>query len=203
MEGIQFVDAHQEEPDRDIPPPTSILYRPRGLAARPGACSIIVRESKKPTEVGTMMNHAVVIAGGGPTGLMLAGELALARVDVAIVERRENQDLAGLRASGLHIRTIEVFDQRGIVDRFVSQGQVLRRAPFAGITLDISDLPTRHSYFLALWQTRIERILTEWVGELGVPVYRKHELTGFAQSDTSVDVELSDNRSLRAISSRV
>jgi 2-polyprenyl-6-methoxyphenol hydroxylase-like FAD-dependent oxidoreductase len=145
-----------------------------------------------------MAGHAVLIAGGGPTGLMLAGELALARVDVAIVERRESQDLAGLRAGGLHIRTIEVLDQRGIADRFVSQGQLVRSAPFAGITLDISDLPTRHNYFLALWQTRIESILADWVGELAVPIYRGREVTGFAQDDTGVDVELSDGRSLRA-----
>ncbi len=142
--------------------------------------------------------HAVVIAGGGPTGMMLAGELALAGVDVAIVERRPSQDLTGLRAGGLHPRTIEVLDQRGIADRFVSQGQVVRRAPFADSTLDISDLPTRHNYFLALWQTRIERILADWVGELTVPTYRGHEVTGFAQDDTGVDVELSDGRSLRA-----
>ena len=143
-----------------------------------------------------LTEHAVVIAGGGPTGLMLAGELALAGVDVAIVERRENQDLDGLRAGGLHIRTIEVLDQRGIADRFVSQGQVIRRAPFAGTTLDISDLPSRHNYFLALWQTRIERILADWVGEFAVPIYRGHEVTGFAQDDTGVDIELSDDRSL-------
>ncbi len=145
-----------------------------------------------------MTEHAVVIAGGGPVGLMLAGELALARVNVAIVERRENQDLAGLRAGGLYSRTIEVLDQRGIADRFVSQGQVFRSAPFARMALDISDLPTRHNYFLALWQTRIEHILADWVGEFGVPVYRGHEVTGFAQHDDSVDVELSDCRSLRA-----
>ena len=142
--------------------------------------------------------HAVVVAGGGPTGLMLAGELALARVDVAIVERRPTQDLAGLRAGGLHVRTTEMLDQRGIANRFVSQGQVIRSAPFAGITLDISDLPTRHNYFLALWQTRIERILADWVGELAVPIYRGREVTGFAQDDTGVRVELSDGRSLRA-----
>jgi 3-(3-hydroxy-phenyl)propionate hydroxylase len=145
-----------------------------------------------------MTKHAVVIAGGGPTGLMLAGELALAGVDVAIVERRASQDLAGLRAGGLHSRTTEVLDQRGIADRFVSQGQVIRRAPFAGTTLDISDLQTRHNYYLALWQTRIERILADWVGELTVPIYRGHDVTGFAQDDTGVDVELSDGRSLRA-----
>src|SRR5215472_18133723 len=144
-----------------------------------------------------MSEHAVIIAGGGPTGLMLAGELALARVEVAIIERREGQELAGLRAGGLHIRTIEVLDQRGIADRFVSQGQVVRMAPFARIALDTSDLPTRHNYFLALWQIHIERILAEWVGELGVPIYRGREVTDFAQDDTGVDVELSDGRSLR------
>src|SRR5215475_308960 len=145
-----------------------------------------------------MSGHQVVVAGGGPTGLMLAGELALARVDVALVERRENQELAGLRAGGLHIRTLEVLDQRGIVERFVSQGQMVQRAPFARIALDTSDLPTRHNYFLALWQMHIERIMAEWVGELGVPIYRGREVTGFAQDDSGVDVELSDGRSLRA-----
>jgi 3-(3-hydroxy-phenyl)propionate hydroxylase len=145
-----------------------------------------------------MTEHAVVIAGGGPTGLMLAGELALARIDVAIVERRESQDFAGLRAGGLHSRTIEVLDQRGIADRFISQGQVARRAPFVGTTLDISDLPTRHNYFVALWQTRIERILADWVGELSVPIYRGHQVTGFAQDDTGVNVELSNGQSWRA-----
>ncbi|MGA8596076.1 MAG: FAD-dependent monooxygenase [Bryobacteraceae bacterium] len=145
-----------------------------------------------------MTEHSVVIAGGGPTGLMLAGELALARVNVAVVERRERQDLAGLRAGGLHVRTIELLHQRGIADRFVSQGQVVRSAPFAGITLDLSDLPTGHNYFLALWQTHIERILADWIGELAVPIYRGREVTGFTQDGTGVDIELSDSQSLRA-----
>ena len=147
---------------------------------------------------GAMTKHAVVIAGGGPTGLMLAAELALARVDVAIVERRASQDLAGSRAGGLHSRTIEVLDQRGIADRFLSQGKVMQVAGFAMIPLDISDFPTRHNYGLALWQNRIERILAAWVDELAVPIYREREVTGFAQDDTGVDVELSDGRSLRA-----
>ena len=142
--------------------------------------------------------HAVVIAGGGPTGLMLAGELALARVDVAIVERRESQELAGSRAGGLHARTIEVLDQRGIADRFLSQGKVAQVAAFAQIPLDISDFPTRHNYGLALWQNRIERILADWASELSVPIYRGREVTGFAQDDTGVDVELEGGRSLRA-----
>jgi 3-(3-hydroxy-phenyl)propionate hydroxylase len=142
--------------------------------------------------------HAVVIAGGGPTGLMLAGELALAHVDVAIVERRANQDVAGSRAGGLHSRTIEVLDQRGIADRFLSKGKVMQVARFAMNPLDISDFPTRHNYGLALWQEGIERILAGWVGELAVPIYREREVTGFAQDDTGVDVELSDGSFLRA-----
>jgi 2-polyprenyl-6-methoxyphenol hydroxylase-like FAD-dependent oxidoreductase len=144
------------------------------------------------------MEHAAAIAGGGPTGLMLAGELALAGVDVAIVERRDSQDLAGLRAGGLHARTIEVLDQRGIADRFLSEGQVAQVAGFAGVRLDISDFPTRHPYGLGLWQNRIERILADWVGEIGVRIHRGRDVTGFSQDETGVDVELSDGRSLRA-----
>jgi 2-polyprenyl-6-methoxyphenol hydroxylase-like FAD-dependent oxidoreductase len=143
-------------------------------------------------------NHAVVIAGGGPTGLMLAGELALAGVDVAIVERRTSQDLAGSRAGGLHARTIEILDQRGIADPFLSEGKVAQVAGFAGTPLDISDFPTRHPSGLGLWQNHIERILAEWVDELAVPIYRGREVTGFAQDDTGVDVALSGGQSLRA-----
>ena len=142
--------------------------------------------------------HAVVIAGAGPTGLMLAGELALARVDVAIVERRASQDLVGSRAGGLHARTIEVLDQRGIADRFLAQGPVAQVAGFAHVRLDISDFPTRHNYGLALWQNHIERLLADWVGELGVPIYRGREVTGFAQDDTGVDIALCGEQSLRA-----
>ena len=123
--------------------------------------------------------HAVVIAGGGPTGLMLAGELALAGVDVAIVERRASQELAGSRAGGLHSRTIEILDQRGIADRFLSGGQTFGVVHFH-VPLDISDFPTRHNYGLGLWQNHIERILAEWALELKVPIYRGTEVTGFA-----------------------
>jgi 3-(3-hydroxy-phenyl)propionate hydroxylase len=142
--------------------------------------------------------HAVVIAGGGPTGLMLAGELALAGIDVAIVERRASQDLAGSRAGGLHSRTIEVLDQRGIADRFLSQGQVAQVQSFATIPLNIGDFPVRHNYGLGLWQNHIERILAGWVEELAVPIYYGREVTGFAQDGTGVDVKLSDGRPLRA-----
>src|SRR3954454_9787313 len=145
-----------------------------------------------------MTNHAVVIAGGGPTGMMLAAELALAKVDVAIVERRPTQELAGSRAGGLHSRTLEVLDQRGIAERFLAEGQIAQVASFARVPLDISDFPTRHPYGLGLWQSHIERLLAGWVEDLGVPVYRGREVTGFVQNDASVDVELSERGSLRA-----
>ncbi len=140
----------------------------------------------------------MVIAGGGPTGLMLAGELALAGTDVAIVERRSSQDLPGSRAGGLHSRSIEILDQRGIADRFLAEGQVAQVGQFAGVRLDISDFPTRHPYSLGLWQKHIERILAGWVDELAVTFYRGREVTGFAQDETGVDVELSERESLRA-----
>jgi 2-polyprenyl-6-methoxyphenol hydroxylase-like FAD-dependent oxidoreductase len=145
-----------------------------------------------------MTEHAVVIAGAGPTGLMLAGELALAGVDVAIVERRPDQDLAGSRAGGLQSRTIEILDQRGIADRFLAEGQVAQVAGFASVRLDISDFPTRHNYGLGLWQNHIERILAGWVGELSVPIQYGLEVTGFVQDATSVDVELSAGHPVRA-----
>jgi 2-polyprenyl-6-methoxyphenol hydroxylase-like FAD-dependent oxidoreductase len=129
---------------------------------------------------------------------MLAGELALAGVDVAIVERRTNQDLIGSRALGLHSRTIEILDQRGIGDRFLREGYTAQVAGFAGIRLDISDFPTRHNYGLALVQKHIERILAGWVDELSVPIHRGREVTGIAQDAAGVDVTLSDGQSVRA-----
>ena len=130
---------------------------------------------------------------------MLAGELALARVDVAIVERRPDQSLAGSRAGGLHARTIEVLDQRGIAERFLSQGKTMQVTSLAvEIPLDISDFPTRHNYGLALPQEPIERTLASWVDELRVPIHRGCEVTDFTQDATGVDVTLSDGRSVRA-----
>jgi 2-polyprenyl-6-methoxyphenol hydroxylase-like FAD-dependent oxidoreductase len=130
--------------------------------------------------------------------MMLAGELALAGVDVAIVERRPGVELAGSRAGGLHSRTIEVLDQRGIAERFLSQGKATQIASFSGIPLDISDCPTRHNYVLALWQNRIEEIMAAWIGELAVRIYRGREVTGFTQTETGVDVDISEGESLRA-----
>ena len=129
---------------------------------------------------------------------MLAGELALAGVDVVIVERRASQDLDGSRSGGLHSRTIEVLDQRGIADRFLSEGKEHPFVGYAGTFLDISDFPTRHNYILAIWQSRFEPILAGWVDELGVPIHRRREVVGFTQDDSGVDVELSDDTTLRA-----
>ena len=196
-------------------PSLSTYSATRGLAARPGSCRkiagrsqnslnrgcevrLLLASDKSGREVEPISDHAVVVAGGGPTGLMLAGELALAGVDVAIVERRASQDLTGSRAGGLHSRTIEVLDQRGIADRFLSQGQVAQVAGFSQIPLDISDFPTRHPYGLALWQNHIERVLADWVAELAVPIYRGREVTSIDQDRTGVDVELSDSQHLRA-----
>jgi 2-polyprenyl-6-methoxyphenol hydroxylase-like FAD-dependent oxidoreductase len=145
-----------------------------------------------------MNEHAVVIVGGGPTGMMLGAELALAEVDVAIVERRAGQELVGKRALGMLSRTIEVLDQRGVADRFVSAGQEVQVGSFAGVEVGVSDFPSRRNYALSLAQPDIERILAGWVDELPVTIYRERDVTGFAQDDTGVDVELSDGGALRA-----
>lgn len=143
-------------------------------------------------------DHAVVVAGGGPTGLMLAGELAIAGVDVAIVERRADQSLDGSRSGGLHARTLEVLDQRGIVDRFVEAGQTHPALGYSGFWLDITDFPTRYPYVLALWQKEFEPILAGWVDELAVPFYRQTDVAGFVQDDDGVTTELADGRVLRS-----
>ena len=144
-----------------------------------------------------MSEHAVVIAGGGLTGMMLAAELALAKVDVAVLEQRPNHVLVGSRAGGFHSRTIEVLDQRGVADRFLAEGQVAQAAMFGATVLDMSDFPTRHPYSLGIWQNQIERIMAAWIAELPVRIYYGCEVTGFAQDDTGVDVGLSDGESLR------
>jgi 2-polyprenyl-6-methoxyphenol hydroxylase-like FAD-dependent oxidoreductase len=145
-----------------------------------------------------MTEHAVVIAGGGPAGMMLAAELALAKVDVAVIERRPDHVLVGSRAGGFHSRTIEVLDQRGVADRFLAAGQVVQVATFGATVLDMSDFPTRHPYTLGLWQNKIELIMADWIAELPVRIYYGREATGFAQDDAGVDVRLNAGESLRA-----
>ena len=145
-----------------------------------------------------MSEHAVIIVGGGPAGMMLAAELALAKVDVAVVERRGDHVLADARAGGIHSRTIEVLDQRGVADRFLAAGQTVQVATFGATVMDMSDFPSRHPYTLALFQSEIERIMAAWLAELPVQILYGHEVTGFAQDDDGVDVRLSDGGSLRA-----
>ncbi len=145
-----------------------------------------------------MTEHAVVIAGGGPAGMMLAAELALAKVDVAVLEQRPDHVLSGSRAGGFHARTIEVLDQRGVADRFLAEGQVAQAATFGMTVLDMSDFPTRHPYSLGIWQNQIERIMATWLTELPVHIRYRCEVTGFAQDDAGVDVRLSDGEPLRA-----
>ena len=145
-----------------------------------------------------MADHAVVIAGGGPTGMMLAAELTLAGTDAVIVERRASFKLESPRSRGLHSRTIEVLDQRGVVDRFLAEGRTAQVQAFGGVPLDISDFPTRHNYGLALLQSHFERIMSGWIDELGIPTLREREVTGFTQDGSGVEVALSDGTSLRA-----
>jgi 2-polyprenyl-6-methoxyphenol hydroxylase-like FAD-dependent oxidoreductase len=145
-----------------------------------------------------MTEHAAVIVGGGPTGMMLAAELALAKVDVAVVERRSDHVLVGSRAGGFHSRTIEVLDQRGVADRFLAEGKVAQAAMFATTVLDMSDFPTRHPYALGIWQNQIERIMAAWIAELPVRIYYGREVAGFAQDESGVDVKLFGGRSLRS-----
>ncbi|HEX5622335.1 MAG TPA: FAD-dependent monooxygenase [Solirubrobacteraceae bacterium] len=145
-----------------------------------------------------MTEHEVVIAGGGPAGMMLGAELALAGVDVAIVERRPDHVLADSRAGGFHARTIEVLDQRGVADRFLAEGQTVQAGTFAAATMDVSDFPTRHPYTLGIFQNHIERIMAAWIAELPVRIYYRRDVTGFTQDITGVDVQLADGESLRA-----
>ncbi|KQZ68869.1 FAD-dependent monooxygenase [Nocardioides sp. Root151] len=140
----------------------------------------------------------VIVAGGGPTGMMLGAELTLAGVDVTVVERRPSAELVGSRAGGFHARTIEVLDQRGIAGRFLEAGKTYQGAAAGSAMFDVSDFPTRHPYTLGLWQNHIERILAEWVDELGVKVERGRQVTGFVQDADGVDVRLADGATVRA-----
>ena len=140
----------------------------------------------------------VIVVGSGPAGMMLAGELALAGVDVAVLERRPKGASTESRAGGFHSRTIEILDQRGIADRFLAEGTTVQTARFGRSLLDISDFPTRHPYGLGLWQSRIQPILEDWIVQLGVPVHPGREVVDFVQDDTGVNVATADDEQLRA-----
>ncbi|MFJ6825022.1 rifampin monooxygenase [Streptomyces niveus] len=141
----------------------------------------------------------VIVAGGGPTGLMLAAELRLHGVSVVVLEK-EPEPTRVVRALGLHARSVEVMDQRGLLDRFLALGQ---RYPlggfFAGIRKPAPErLGTAHPYVLGIPQPVTERLLNEHAVELGVEIRRGRELVGLSQDDDGVLVELADGTRLRA-----
>jgi rifampicin monooxygenase len=141
----------------------------------------------------------VIVAGGGPTGVMLAGELRLQGVHVVVLEK-EAAPTNVVRSLGLHVRSIEVMDQRGLLDRFLAHG---KKYPvggfFAGIAKPTPDrLDTAHPYILGIPQTTTERLLTEHATELGVEIRRGCELVGLSQDDHGMTVELADGTQLRS-----
>ncbi|MGP3921381.1 rifampin monooxygenase [Nonomuraea sp. 10N515B] len=141
----------------------------------------------------------VIIAGGGPTGLMLAGELRLHDVHVLVLEK-DAEPTRYVRSLGLHVRSIEVMDQRGLLERFLAHGrQHTLGGFFAGIAKPSPDrLDTAHGYVLGIPQTTTERLLAERAAELGVEIRRGCELAGLSQDDHGVSVELADGTQLRS-----
>ncbi|WP_443209410.1 FAD-dependent monooxygenase, partial [Rhodococcus rhodochrous] len=142
--------------------------------------------------------HEVAVVGCGPTGMMVAGELRLAGADVVVLERRESQELAGSRGGGIHARTIELLDQRGIAERFLAEGRTVNTATFGGTSLDVGRLPTRHPYTLALFQNHIERLLLQWIEELGVPIRRNIEVVGVHAGEGNVRLRLASGETVQA-----
>jgi 2-polyprenyl-6-methoxyphenol hydroxylase-like FAD-dependent oxidoreductase len=141
----------------------------------------------------------VIVAGGGPTGLMLASELRLHGVHVVVLER-DAEPTRVVRALGLHARSIEIMDQRGVLERFLALGQKYPLGGFfAGIPKPAPDrLDTAHPYTLGIPQPVIDRLLAEHAAEAGAEIRRGCELTGLSQDADQVTAELADGRQLRA-----
>ena len=141
----------------------------------------------------------VIVAGGGPTGLMLASELRLHGVHVLVLEK-DAEPTKVVRSLGLHARSIEVMDQRGLLERFLAFGQQYPVGGFfAGIGKPAPDrLDTAHPYVLGIPQTTTDRLLAEHATELGTEIRRGCELVGLSQDEDGVTVELADGTQLRS-----
>ena len=141
----------------------------------------------------------VIVVGGGPTGVMLASELRLHGVEVVVLEK-EAEPTRVVRSLGLHVRSIEVLDQRGLLDRFLSHGKNYPLGGyFAGIDKPAPErLDTAHPYILGIPQTVTDRLLTEHALELGIELRRGWELVGLSQDDQGVTVEVADGTRLRS-----
>jgi rifampicin monooxygenase len=141
----------------------------------------------------------VIVTGGGPTGVMLASELRLHGVQAVVLDK-ETEPTRVVRALGLHARSVEVMDQRGLLERFLALGkQYPVGGFFAGIPKPSPDrLDTAHPYVLGIPQTTVERLLTEHAGELGVEIRRGCELVGLSQDEDGVTAELADGTQLRS-----
>lgn len=144
------------------------------------------------------VNDALIV-GGGPTGLMLAGDLAAAGISCAVLERRD-QDPSLSRAFGVHARTLELLDARGVARDLIASGlQVSRIAPFG---LDFSLLPSRFPFMLIVPQYETERVLRARARELGAQILSGTEVIGLSQDGDGVDVTVrgsdGDTRTLRA-----
>nr|WP_296064061.1 FAD-dependent monooxygenase [uncultured Actinoplanes sp.] len=139
----------------------------------------------------------VIIAGGGPTGTMLAAELRLHDVRVVVLEKERQRRQPG--SLGLHVRSLEIMDQRGILDRFLALGKQYPLHGFAGIVKPAPPrLDTAHPYQLGILQHVVERVLTERAAELGAQIRYSAELIGVGQDDEGVTAELADGTRLRA-----
>ncbi|HTU74225.1 MAG TPA: rifampin monooxygenase [Trebonia sp.] len=141
----------------------------------------------------------VIIAGGGPAGLMLASELRLHNVRVVVLEK-EAEPAAYVRSLGLHVRSIEVMDQRGLLERFLAHG---RQYPVGGFFAGIDKaaparLETAHPYVLGIPQPVTDRLLAERATELGADIQRGRELVGLDQDDHGVTATLADGTRLRS-----